>query len=267
MQIIWIDETASLFSPLMGLMKFISKLGVKHNPLVGEVKHPLLQTSHFLSWKLRSNQITVDKWPPAAIFSPFLILFASYGLHVFYFWKGREPPPKPWAVISLWLLFTGLFSEGLTSFHKPLLLWDHFQRSTERQEGASPATATLVEMHKEGPCSQRQMSVHLLGRRDKPSEGWVHEGFRREDKQIRACLPDADRQKARHNSLGHVTFFYPLTLLWGLPDVGHWVYLEWLSCTVPPSRLSQGLEDECRGFLPPKTKVLQLYKKGWENLA
>ena len=179
---------------------------------------------HFNSWKLSSNQITVEKITASCNFLSFLILLqVCVACVLTIFWKGGRKKKKKKKKTSGSLLTEGCFLQ--TPFfrwyyftYKPSLFCHHFWRNTGRQEGASPAPLTL-EMHSrgmqpkaEGPHMHRGTSLWRIS-----SEG-IWEGRPANP----SLLTDLNRQKLRHNSLGSVTPSYPLTLPWGLCDMGYW---------------------------------------------
>lgn len=152
---------------------------------------------------------------PTAIFSPFLILLqvcVAFALTTF---EKEEEKEKPLGSFLIMVAFPRVFSDDITSFHKPLLC-NHFWRNTERQERASPATR-IVDM--QGEALESGRGLQWLWRREEAREGQIHKMLMRGNQQIWVCCPDTwgtRQQKGRAVALGSRTLFYSLFLSRGI---------------------------------------------------
>lgn len=122
------------------------------------------------------------------------------------------------------------FSGDIASFSKPLLCIIFEETWKDRW--------VLLQEHWQGKCiggamypkAETQSLTWEVGRAFWRTSSWgIQEG-----KQAKTSLLTWPRQtKSQTQLLRFRDFFHPFTPLWGLPDMSYWVYLGWLSCTVP----------------------------------
>lgn len=199
---------------------------------------------HFNSWKLRSNQITVEKITASCNFLSFFDPFTSMCCLCFdYFLKRREKKHR--AVFSLRLLFADTFFQ-MTLLHLqtfPFLssfLKKHrkagksFPGTTDHgnaQVGAIQPKAGRPHVHGGTSPLKGKFMMYLRGKTANPS-----------------LLTDLNRQKLRHSSLGSMAPPHPPTLPWGLCDMSCWGTQ--IGCPELCLQDFWGSGDELRGFLP-----------------